>query len=107
MNCKLLKSGEAEGKTLFKCQKCGREWLSRYADPAMIHRPCSTNATAAERQGRCEHRGEELRQVDCPSCKGHIRVKVLGCDVFGECSIGKPIPGLACCAGCPQWTAIH
>jgi hypothetical protein len=44
-----------------------------------------------------------LRQESCPSCRGHVRLKVFACVVHGECTIGKAIAGLACCACCPDY----
>lgn len=47
----------------------------------------------------CDHRKEESRLVDCPSCRGSVKVKVFQCDKHGECTVGKDIPGLHVCDG--------
>lgn len=50
----------------------------------------------------CVHRGEELRRIGCESCSGNVQIKILSCEIHGECTIGKPIDGVKCCAGCPD-----
>lgn len=51
---------------------------------------------------RCIHLGLELRQVTCEPCKGKPRIKVFACEVFGQCTIGKPVDGVSgCCNGKP------
>jgi hypothetical protein len=58
---------------------------------------------ASPRRAACRHRGGGLRQEVCPSCRGHVRLKVLACALHGECTVGRPLPGLACCATCPDY----
>ena len=50
--------------------------------------------------GRCIHRGDKIRNQVCTSCPAKPRIKVFACAVHGECTIGKRLDGLACCAGC-------
>ncbi|MDE2010457.1 MAG: hypothetical protein KGJ09_10355, partial [Candidatus Omnitrophica bacterium] len=52
-------------------------------------------------RGDCRHLGGITRKVDCPTCNPakKIQVAVHSCAVFGECTINKPVPGLACCSG--------
>ena len=51
----------------------------------------------------CIHRGDELRRMDCYSCRGSVKVKVFRCEVHGECTLAK-IKGLddppQVCRGC-------
>lgn len=48
----------------------------------------------------CIHRGSEMRRQKCPTCSGHVVLKVLACAVHGECTFGKALPGMQSCAGC-------
>ena len=51
----------------------------------------------------CIHRGAETGEVaDCKTCRGKIKLKMLECVIHGRCTIGKPIPGTACCRHCPD-----
>src|SRR5579859_1398849 len=54
---------------------------------------------------KCIHRGEELRQQDCPSCAGTVKVKIFGCSLHTECSLGKQLTGTACCANCHDYAS--
>ncbi|MCD5967660.1 hypothetical protein, partial [Stenotrophomonas maltophilia] len=46
---------------------------------------------------------EHLRLINCKSCNNSsIKIKVYRCSVYGECTIGKKIPELTCCQGCPS-----
>lgn len=53
----------------------------------------------------CQHRGPELRRELCPSCNGHVELKVYTCAVRGECTIGKPFNSIPCCFGCRSHAA--
>lgn len=48
----------------------------------------------------CEHFGEPTgNQVVCQSCKGSVLLNTFHCARYGECTPGKQVPGIACCAG--------
>lgn len=51
----------------------------------------------------CVHLGGDTgRKVKCPSCTGHVLLKVFSCAVYGRCTQGKVAAGLACCTNdCP------
>ncbi len=53
----------------------------------------------------CPHFGADTgHTVRCPSCRGHVEVKLFHCAVYGECTPTKVVPGVACCrqeGGCP------
>src|SRR6185312_14073365 len=59
---------------------------------------------------QCKHLGKETGQRRiCPTCQGHVEVKLYECGVFGECTTHKPIEGLACCAPaarCPAYQPV-
>lgn len=42
-------------------------------------------------------------KATCPSCRGKVELTVFGCRVHGTCTVGKPVPGTACCKGCPDF----
>jgi hypothetical protein len=65
--------------------------------------------------GACAHFGEPTGQTTtCPTCKGHVEVKLFECGIFGDCTPVKEVPGHACCNGtrgvdgkqvpCPHYT---
>ncbi len=41
--------------------------------------------------------------VECPSCCGKIKLKLLECSVYGKCTIEKKAEGIACCKGCNDY----
>jgi len=53
----------------------------------------------------CRHRGETRREQECPTCRGVVRLKVFACELHGECTIGRSLAGVACCATCPDYEA--
>ncbi len=53
----------------------------------------------------CRHLGSDtLRRVECPSCEGTVKLKVFACFVHGQCTQGGKIDGIACCAGCVDYS---
>ena len=60
---------------------------------------------AAEKAGKpvgngCIHLGEPTGEtVECPTCGGSVKVKLFGCGKFGQCTLVKNVPGIACCEG--------
>jgi hypothetical protein len=79
--------------------------------PAALCRTCycrnhEAPATTGVQAGRtlpCRLRGEWLREQECPTCAGTVRLKVLACSRHGACTVGTPLPGIACCAGCSDY----
>jgi hypothetical protein len=72
---------------------CGRKYYG----------PTGAVVSPAKVVDDCCHRGAELRQVECASCGGNVRIKVFGCAFFGECTLGKPLPGVQACQACPRY----
>ena len=100
MNCKFTLIGEAgDGKHLHRCSRCKVEVRIRTTDSGKIYLRCGV-ATAKPNRGPCVHLGDEIRRQECKSCKGVVQIKVMSCAVFGECTIGKDLPGIECCAAC-------
>ena len=52
----------------------------------------------------CVHLGKDtgLRRM-CPSCRGHVEVKLRECSIYGQCTTQKRIDGLACCQNCQSY----
>src|SRR5678810_577734 len=54
----------------------------------------------------CIHLGKDTgNKVLCPSCEGNVQLKIFECEVYGECTIGKRVPEIACCNGCKDYIA--
>jgi hypothetical protein len=52
----------------------------------------------------CIHLGVETgEQIDCPECRGTVRVKIFACPLHTSCAIAKALPGHACCTTCPDY----
>lgn len=79
-----------------------RSCLKNHPEPAATAWRCSECAKSLtglpeqlRRQSVCEHRGEVRRVVECHSCFGRVSLKVYECTKHGECSMGRPIKGVA------------
>lgn len=96
----------------WQCAHCGgrRAW---HRDGAPPHRNCLAPAHPADqvqpagtvrrmapRAPGCLHRGAASRDVTCPTCAGHVQVKVFSCALHGECTLGKKDIGVRRCDGC-------
>jgi len=54
----------------------------------------------------CAHLGGPTgERVRCPSCRGHVEVKLQACTMHGRCTTHKRVEGVACCQGCPDYRA--
>jgi hypothetical protein len=76
---------------------CGRKY---FGPTGAVVRPAKVVAD-------CRHRGAELRQVECASCGGNVRIKVFACALFGECTLGKPLPGVPTCEACSRYEDVE
>ncbi len=82
---------------------CGKVVESPAGPPAHPRpsRPASTASKAV-----CKHRGDQQRLQWCDPCRGDI--KVFACELYGECTLGKKLDGIACCNDrgvvCPDFT---
>lgn len=53
---------------------------------------------------KCVHRGELTgEEIKCPTCRGHVMLKVYSCDIHGKCILGKTREGVqGCDEPCPD-----
>lgn len=86
---------EATSAGTMVCPRCGDKRQES------VIRVCDDSPRIPVPVVACIHRGEEIARRPCPSCRGGELVKVFECEVQGECSIGKTIEDVACCATCP------
>lgn len=54
----------------------------------------------------CLHLGAQSRLIEAECCGGRTQLKVFGCAVHGDCTIGSQSPGLACCP-CDKYDPHH
>lgn len=96
------------------CDRCGRSagaayaagdcrlcWLYHHRADYRAGWDAGASATAG-RLPPCRHRGPAIEERACPSCRGAVRLKVFACAVHGRCLPIRSVPGLACCAVCPD-----
>lgn len=73
------------------------------AHPAFKQQWLSSQVKSRSVAVTCKHLGEYTgRLVECQGCRGKTQLKVFGCGKHGECTQGKRVEQLACCAGCPD-----
>jgi len=100
VNCLYEKTPDGR---LWKCTRnnCGHESLVRthHNEP-----PKRQNCGGAKPAERCQYLGSLHSEKGCDSCQGKVRIKLFDCAVHGQCSIGKALPGIACCASCPDYS---
>jgi len=53
--------------------------------------------------GLCVHLSAEIRREECGTCTNNPRIKVFACALHCECTLGKPLTGIACCATCGDY----
>lgn len=55
----------------------------------------------------CRHQGTLLRTEVCSTCRGHVRLKVFACGIYGECTLMKTLNRqTACCAICKDYLPV-
>ena len=55
----------------------------------------------------CQHRGEVVDEVECPSCRGTVMLKVFDCVRHKRCTMARPIDDIDCCASCEDFVAVN
>jgi len=95
MNCLWCATGSGNEK---KCRRPGCTNRMLTDNPP---ERCFAQCEAAT--GECRHFGAETRRVGCESCGGRVQIKVFACSLKGECTLGQPLDGIACCATCEDF----
>lgn len=55
----------------------------------------------------CQFRGELVDEIECPSCRGTVMLKVFDCAQHERCTVGKPIGEMACCVTCEKYVVVN
>lgn len=89
----LLADGKLDqrGRVSVYCPACGRT----------AHKPPNESGRHWHACYDCRHLGAEQREVGC-NCPSKQRINVFACAALGECTLGFPLAGVACCATCPS-----
>lgn len=96
-----LDDADELGRRTVCCPACGYQRRTKW--PAQkVHHACPQ----ARRHDDCQNRLEEARAVECPTCTGKVRIKVFTCALHTECTLAKPLPGIACCQGCRDYEPL-
>ena len=64
---------------------------------------CELAGPVEDRTEPCSYIGNQMRLQECDTCSGKVQIKLFGCAKYGECSIGKALSGIACCANCNEY----
>jgi FkbM family methyltransferase len=110
-------------KYWFQCSVCGVGFFTKQIKITccnVVHKlgqvgfydPHRSNRTVVKSNGPvinpikhpCVHLGKSTGSQVCPSCAGHVEIKIFECGVYGECTLGQSI-GKACCSNnCQSYT---
>jgi hypothetical protein len=72
------------------------------------HEPLSIPVVPADRVAAlfCVHLGGETgERRQCPTCAGHVEIKLRACAEHGSCTLYKLLDDVVCCQGCPDYDA--
>ncbi len=96
---------DSDARRIVRCTACPFTRLTRLTIQKIHHQcPASRPISLARSEGcHCLHRGPELRREPCSTCKGTVQVKVFACAVLGECTLAKPLSGIATCETCEHY----
>lgn len=74
------------------CQQYAADPAFRAAIDAVVH---------PKPLGPCRHMGMPTGKTKtCPTCTGHVELKLIECAKHRHCTLGKKVEGVACCVGC-------
>ena len=74
------------------------------AEPTYYPNPRHEARKAAMNRPACANLGPvNGRSVECKPCGGKVALKLFVCTEFGECTLAKAVPGVACCVGCEMY----
>ena len=87
-------------KAVSKCVTCGRFINHGIGVRPTLELECKP---ASEPRLDCRYLGNAVRCQQCESCQGTVRIKIRACELYGECTIGKKLDSIACCAMCDSY----
>ncbi len=82
------------------CPACGKTCRSRIQNRNCPGHKSTTISNA--KPELCCYRGDRLREEECRTCAGNVRVFVFACELRGECTISRSV-GLPICRSCPLY----
>ena len=54
----------------------------------------------------CRHRGPHTRNQQCPTCQGHVEIKVFECCKHQECVLSTKQPEIVSCQTCTDYIPL-
>lgn len=97
MNCLWIATGNGNEK---RCRRVG------CANRLFTDHPPERCFASCEAGGVCLYQAAETRRQACESCGGNMQIKIFACAVHGECTLGQPLDGIACCATCADFSKV-
>jgi len=67
---------------------------------SILQRPKINNSP----QVACQHRKEVVGEMECPTCRGSVQIKLFSCSIHQQCTVAKPMKELACCLTCEDYS---
>ena len=97
LNCQFACDGQNDaGKNIMRCVHCGRIVITPHVKVSAL---CKSEAPRVD----CVHRGAMVGKRECASCAGTVKLKLFACAIHGECTLAKPLEGVACCGACREF----
>ena len=62
-----------------------------------------SDQVSTEPREPCRHFGLEVRRQDCPTCRGHVELKILACAVHQECALSPSAVAVQSCVTCGDY----
>lgn len=87
----------------WRCANCGFTDMDRAGKfPDRIFRICKKQRTAP-----CSLLGEATGEtVECPTCKGSVKLKLFACECHGRCTLEKSLESVTCCRSCVDYVEL-
>ena len=68
--------------------------------------PISAGQPALVARDPCRHFGPEVRRQDCPTCLGHVQLKIFACRIHQECALSVNAVAVRGCATCADYQPL-
>lgn len=89
----------------YRCANCGHITKPTALPKERLHFRCRAKPKQ-DRSRPCQHLGQPIGFVECPTCNGNVRLKVFACDIHQQTTMKKPMSGIACCATCREYVPL-